>query len=394
MAIATSPGAYDVIVIGAGIVGACTAYYSARYGADRILMLEEGQPGRAMTIQAAGGIRQTFTNEGQIELSRRGIRFWRHDMEVEFGAPGTYARDGYLLLAADEKMAGELASGAELQRRMGMPEVKLLDPRELERHFPWLGGDGLLVACWTPDDGRVDTLRGTQAVVQRAIELGVELKTGCRVASFERDGGRWRVHTAAGDVFTTEKLVLAAGLGCVPLARQIGLELPFQIRHRIFGVLPALPSGAVPPHTIDLETGQSVFGHGDHVRISVGGVPGPVDAADMMQRFRALAPRRVPGLKDVEPTAFAEADLSMTNDGLPYVGRIGDGLWLSLFMGTGIMHGPPVAEMLAREICGKAGSEVDISAWSPTRDASDVNSVWWYRTKPGQEAGVSVNGAG
>jgi glycine/D-amino acid oxidase-like deaminating enzyme len=62
---------------------------------------------------------------------------------------------------------------------------------------------------------------------------------------------------------------------------------------------------------------------------------------------------------------------------MPYVGEVETGLWAICFVGHGAMHGPPLAEVLAKAVVGRP-DPVDISPWD-LRRTPGPNTVWWRR---------------
>src|SRR5207247_1734279 len=64
-------------IIGGGIAGCAVAYYLAAEGETDILLLEADELGSGSTGGSFGGVRQQFSTPLEIELSRRGLEFWR-----------------------------------------------------------------------------------------------------------------------------------------------------------------------------------------------------------------------------------------------------------------------------------------------------------------------------
>ena len=70
---ATLPSAADAVVIGGGIVGACTAYYLARRGVT-VALLEKGHIGGEQSSRNWGWCRQQNRDVRELPLSTRELR--------------------------------------------------------------------------------------------------------------------------------------------------------------------------------------------------------------------------------------------------------------------------------------------------------------------------------
>src|SRR5215469_4622147 len=118
------PGEHvSTLIVGGGIAGCALAHYLAEEGESGILLVEADELGSGSTGGSFGGVRQQFSTPLEIELSRRGLEFWRTAEEV-FDSPVTWHRNGYLFLSGNPDLVGKLAEAAELQRSMGLTDVQ------------------------------------------------------------------------------------------------------------------------------------------------------------------------------------------------------------------------------------------------------------------------------
>ena len=140
-------------IIGGGIAGCAVAYYLAAEGETDILLVEADELGSGSTGGSFGGVRQQFSTPLEIELSRRGLEFWRTAERV-FDAPVAWHANGYLFMSGQPEIMARLAEAAALQREMGLTDVHVLDPEQIREVVPWIATDGLLGATHTPSDGQ------------------------------------------------------------------------------------------------------------------------------------------------------------------------------------------------------------------------------------------------
>ena len=109
----------DVIVIGAGIVGASIAYHLAKRGCTNVLILEKADAAvTGSTALSAAGVRHLFSNEVNIRLSKYSIERLKHFTE-ETGGYSDLRQVGYLFLINNEETWKEFQEQSKLQKRLG-----------------------------------------------------------------------------------------------------------------------------------------------------------------------------------------------------------------------------------------------------------------------------------
>src|SRR5205809_7624838 len=112
-------------IIGGGIAGCALAYYLASEGETDILLLEAHELGSGSTGGSFGGVRQQFSTPLEIELSRRGLEFWRSAERV-FDSPVTWHAAGYLFMTGQPEIMAKLADAAALQRETRLTDGDVL----------------------------------------------------------------------------------------------------------------------------------------------------------------------------------------------------------------------------------------------------------------------------
>src|SRR5215211_8816448 len=89
----------EVVIIGAGVIGASVAYHLAQKGCESVLVLERNrEAGGGSTSRATGGFRAQFGSAINVRLSllsREKLRMFAEETGVD---PG-FAQHGYLFLA-------------------------------------------------------------------------------------------------------------------------------------------------------------------------------------------------------------------------------------------------------------------------------------------------------
>jgi len=191
-----------------------------------------------------------------------------------------------------------------------------------------------------------------------AGETGADIRTGHEALRIEATGGRvTRVVTTRG-VFEPDTVVLAAGVWTVPVAGQLGLNLPIQAA-KGYGLTVPRPEGVPDVPLYATERHVCVTPMGDVVRLA-----GTLELAGFdlsvrwrrVERIREGADRLIAGLGALEPTEVWRGLRPCTPDGLPIIGRSPrhDNVIVAaghamLGLGEGPITGRLVAQLVAGE---------------------------------------------
>jgi len=212
----------DVIVIGAGIVGAAAARALAAAGRRVLVLRREGAAGEATTA-AAGMLApqiETHADDPMLPLAIAAREYYR-DLAAQLGEAGHdigYRPDGILHVACDEAGARDLEAQAAAQRSLGL-EAEYWDRAELERRVPGIGAR-VVGGAFAPRDGHVDNVALAGALVADAQRLGAEVRN-VEVDALTVMGGSVTGVRGGDESFLAPVVVLAAGawapaIGCLP----------------------------------------------------------------------------------------------------------------------------------------------------------------------------------
>ena len=237
----------DVAIIGAGVMGAATAYWLKRSDPNlSVAVIERDYSfSQASSTLSASSIRQQFSCPVNIRLSQFGIQFLRAVSDhlscageaIDLGL----TEPGYLYLASTDQEPS-LRAAWEIQSGHGA-EISLLSAPELARRFPWLNTDGItLGALGLSGEGWFDGPALHQAFLKKALSLGV-IKIQGEVKAIHCEGSRpgprfaKSVSLADGREISCGALVNAAGAWSSRLVRDLDIELPIGAARRTVFVL-------------------------------------------------------------------------------------------------------------------------------------------------------------
>ncbi|MER7957373.1 FAD-dependent oxidoreductase [Streptomyces sp. NPDC096030] len=175
-----SGAAYDVVVVGAGVVGCALARELARRPLRVALVEASGDVGDG-TSKANTAILHSGFDAVPGSLEARLVRDGRHllaDYAQETGIPVEPV--GALLVAWDEEQSAALPRLAEKAGRNGYRSTRVLGPGELRAREARLG-QGALGALEVPDESVICPWTTTLAYATQAVRSGVDLHLNCRV---------------------------------------------------------------------------------------------------------------------------------------------------------------------------------------------------------------------
>ncbi|HEV2675147.1 MAG TPA: FAD-binding oxidoreductase [Aliidongia sp.] len=249
----------DIVVIGAGTVGAAIAYGLALRG-EHVLLLD-GDDGDFRAARANFGLvwlqGKGLGMPAYQGLTRRSIGMWRGFAEELEGRSDTglcYEQNGGLAfcLGADAFEARQaVLRRLHNQWDGGEPDWEMVDRSGLERLLPKVTlGPDVTGASFGHRDGHANPLRLLAALHAAVIQLGGLVRSNARVNGIDGAGADFRL--AIGDeVISAPRIVIAAGLGTQALARQVGLDVPLRpergqilVTERLDPLLP-LPGGGL-----------------------------------------------------------------------------------------------------------------------------------------------------
>jgi sarcosine oxidase subunit beta len=217
---------YDAILIGAGSVGAPTAFSLAQAGVRTLVIDKMPSVGQGSNKTAIGGIRATHSDPAKIRLCLRSIEIfatWKelHGDEIE------WYQGGYSFVAYREEEERTLKALLEIQHSYGL-NIDWLDKEALLEAIPALNPDGLVGGTLSPDDGNASPLLAIHAFYRHAQKLGVEFRFGEEVVGIVFEGGRVRGVRTDKDEYSADVVINAAGPWARQVAEMAGLEVPVQ----------------------------------------------------------------------------------------------------------------------------------------------------------------------
>jgi glycine/D-amino acid oxidase-like deaminating enzyme len=403
----------DVIVAGAGVAGAATAFQLSRLGVSDVLVVDRGTAGSGMSSRSSAMIRMHYTFRPEVELAVRSDRMFG-DWAGLTGRPPFVRRTGFARVVPPGE-EGALRANVAMQQDCGA-RAEVLAAGDFAALAPGFRTDDLSEVAWEPDGGYGDGALVAGDLLAAARERGVRYRPHTPVRALLRDGDRVTgIETADGPEYAGV-VVAAAGVWSPALLASIGVDLPIETEFHEVAVLSHAPGQGTPVACIDSTTQTYFRPEAGGTMTLVGSFTGPRgvdpdrvapppgapparparaqpgsgcaaggaqrttmmaagagDRADGLAALVGAAARRVPALADAGIVRGVTGVYDMTPDGRPMLGGLPglSGLVLAAgFSGTGFKISPAVGEAVAALVTGRpvAGS-VDITPFWPGRFA-------------------------
>lgn len=201
---------YDIIILGAGVIGCAVARELSKYNA-RILVLEKNEDVCAGTSKANSGIVHSGydAHNGSLKarLNVEGNRMMG-DVCEELDVP--FDRIGSLTVCTDEKVIPALEALKQRGERNGVEGLRILSREELLRTEPHIG-DEVVAALYAPTAGVICPFKLTIAFAENAAVNGAEFRFDTEVKKVYFDNEIWHIVTDGGE-YTAKAVVNAAGV--------------------------------------------------------------------------------------------------------------------------------------------------------------------------------------
>jgi len=368
---ATASRRRDVIVIGAGVFGAWTAWHLLKHRKN-VLLVDAWGPAHARA-SSGGESRMTRTAYGQDDIYTRfaseSLDDWR--WLSERAALPIFHATGVLFMFP--RVEPFLTQTLEVHHQLHIP-IETLERSTLEKRYPQIAWDGVEIALYEPDRGALMARRAVQTLVQEFVAAGGEYK---QLSVLPPKGAACftALTTTSGELLSAEHFVFACGPWLPKVFPDVLGGRIFPTRQEVFFFAP--PGGDTRfapgqlPGWADFNEGDIYYGFPDleargfKIAHDRHGAPIDPDVGDrtasqaalqdvrtyMQGRFPILARRPLVEARVCQYENSSNGDFLI--DRHPAWGNV----WLvGAGSGHGFKHGPAVGRYAARLVTGQSGS--------------------------------------
>jgi sarcosine oxidase, subunit beta len=369
----------DIVIVGAGVMGASIAFHLALRKAGRILVVDKDHVGRGGSGRSSGLIRMHYSFPAEVQLALVSLRMFERWAEL-VGETSLFQKTGFVRIVHPNETE-QLRRNVAMQHELGV-NVRLISQAELRELEPDWVVDEVQEAAYEPDSGYGDGAGVANDFLARARELGVAYSPRTRVTSFRIEAGKVHgVVTDQGGV-STPMVVAASGPWTRPLFAEAGYDLPIETEYHQVAILKNA-SGMRSGGCACIDSVSATYFRPDGPdKFLVGDFYGkrPIDPDDFPQRASGesleelieRACRRIPKLENAELMRGVTGVYDMTPDCRPLLGEIPGtaGLYACAgFSGMGFKISPAIGLVMSELLVDGRGKIVDITAFAPNRFA-------------------------
>ena len=378
-----SSRSYDLIIIGAGSVGAPAALEFASQGGSVLVLDALPSPGQGDNKKAIGGIRATHSDKAKIAVCQRSIEIFSTWKEVH-GDDIDWRANGYSFPAWTKSGEKALKALMKVQHSFGL-NISWLEAQEYLELNPRVNQENLRGSTYSPEDGSASPLLFIESAFFRAKEKGAEFRFKERVRELAVEGDRVvRVVTDQGS-YSAGAVLNAAGAFAGEVGRLVSLDLPIHPdSHEAAISEPVAP--LMGPMIVDVRKrpGSANFYFyqvrgGQIIFCMTLDPPSLGTDTRATSSFLPMISKRMvevmPMLLNLKVRRTWRGTYPMTPDGFPILGRLEpiENLYHAVGMcGQGFMLGPGLAETIVRMLTGRTDDRdaMILRHFDPLRDFS------------------------
>ena len=239
-----------VVVVGAGVIGMCTACSLVNQGV-RVSVIDKSTIASGSSGRSVGVVGTQLTDYVDILLRKHSVDFftWMESQGLRFN------HIGYLRLARTAQQMAYFEKSVDIQKTLGL-RSRLCTPTQLKELVPHISTQGLAGGIFGPDNGFIDPHEMCSLLGGLIREKGGEIMQRSRIDGIQVEAGQITVSTEKKEIHC-DYIVNAAGAWAPSVAEMMGQTLHvYAERHEAVNIRLSEPLDYVMPMMMDLVNGE------------------------------------------------------------------------------------------------------------------------------------------
>jgi glycerol-3-phosphate dehydrogenase len=201
---------FDVIIIGAGIIGCATAYQLSQFKLKVLLLDKENDVSLGASCANTAIIHGGYDPDPATLMGKYNVKGAKRCIELVDALDIKFKKSGTLIIALAENDLKTLDKYYNRGLLNGVEGMAMLDGEEARKREPNLS-EAVIGALWVPESGVINPWEFTIAMAEVAVREGVKLELNQKVVDIEKNTDHYLVKTETNQ-FRTKYVVNAAGV--------------------------------------------------------------------------------------------------------------------------------------------------------------------------------------
>ena len=219
---------YDVVIIGAGVVGASIARELSKYKLKTLVLDKENDVGNVTSMANSAIVHSGYDPKPGTKKAFHNVRGNSLYDDIAKNLDVEFKRIGSLTCAINEEEL-EVIEHYLPRAKENNVEVKLLNKEETKALEPFIN-DNVIASLYAPSAGIINPFELTVALMENAMDNGVALKLNTEVIDITRTNNGYIVKTNDEEI-KAKVVVNSAGLYSDKVARMLGIDT-FEVKPR------------------------------------------------------------------------------------------------------------------------------------------------------------------
>lgn len=218
---------YDVVIIGAGVIGGMVARELSKYKLSAVILEKENDVAIGASKANSGIIHGGYDPEPdtlKAKMNSEGIKLL-YEAAKELNVP--YKNNGSLVCAFSEAETVTIGELFDRGLKNGIADLEIISGDKARELEPSLS-ENVCLALWVKNAGIICPYKLTLAAIGNAMDNGVELKRNFEVCTIEKKDGFFKVTSTDDEKVTAKYLINCAGCYSDKIAKMAG-DCDFEI---------------------------------------------------------------------------------------------------------------------------------------------------------------------